>query len=112
MEKNECLLELDKIAELEDGWSYLGLGHKFGKSLIELCKKAIECMNVTPEIRPTIEDAIVFDYFGDKFNLELSISNDGFSGFVTDKRESCYSIFEFETLDDLIAFWNVAVSTY
>lgn len=111
MDKNKCMAELDKIASLEDGWSEMGFGHKFNKSLIELCKTVIERMNVSPEIRPTIEDAIVFDYDGENIGVEVSVSDNGFTGFVSDKTpQDVFSVFEFDTLDDLVSFWNIIVT--
>lgn len=108
MDKNECFDKLDEIAEYKDGWSYYGNGHAFSGLLIERCRRMAEQMNVTPEVMPTVEDEICFQYDTDDVGIELVTSNEEITGFVSDNSDNT-SLFVFDTEEDAVNFWNVVV---
>lgn len=110
MNKNECFEKLDEIAEYKDGWGYEGCGHSFSKLLIERCKRMLEQMSVLPEIMPTTEDEICFQFDTGNVGIEIVVSNEEISGFVSDNLDNT-SFFVFETEAAAVNFWNIIVGS-
>ena len=119
MNKNECFeetclsksdgfAELSKIAEYKDGWDKWGTCKAFSRFLIERCERILESLLVAPDIRPTIEYAIAFDFDCADVGVELSISDDKITGFVADPQDNT-SVFSFNTELDAVNFWNTIV---
>lgn len=108
MNKNDCFEKLDEIAEYKDGWSNYGNGYAFSKLLIERCRRMAEQMNIVPEIMPTVEDEICFQYDTEDIGIEIAVSNEEISGFVSDNSDNT-SLFVFETETDAVNFWNIIV---
>lgn len=108
MNKKECFEKLDEISEYENGWSNYGNGCAFSPLLIERCRRMLEQMNAVPEIMPTIEDEICFQYDTEDIGIEIAVSNQEISGFVSDNSDNT-SFFVFETESDAVNFWNIIV---
>ena len=90
-ELSKNLLKLDEIASLKKNWN----GNKskpMSRKLVKKAKSLIINLEIQPQIFPTANDSIQFEYDGEKNSyLELQITKDNkFSYFKVDKmgRES------------------------
>lgn len=110
MNKNECLEKLDEIAGYEDNWCELG-GHAFSKCLIERCRRMVGKMRVAPNIMPTVEDEICFQFDTEEIGVEIAVSRGEISCFVSDREEN-YSFFVFGDELDAVNFWNTVVGKF
>lgn len=108
MEKQECLMKLNEIAEYKYGWDKLHVGNAFSPLLIDRCKRMLDKMDFAPDIRPTIEDAVVFDFDCKNTSVEISISDSKIIGFVSDMMDNP-SEFQFDSETDAVNFWNTIV---
>lgn len=110
MNKNKCLEKLDEISAYEDNWSELG-GHAFSKNLIDRCRRMVSKMNVPPNIMPTVEDEICFQFDNENIGVEIAVSRGEISCFVSDSAEN-FSYFVFDDQESAVNFWNVFVGTF
>ncbi len=108
MINRECYEKLDEIAGYKNGWGYYGKGHSFSGRLIERCRNMVGKMIPVPEIMPTIEEEICFQFDTDEFGIELAISNEEITGFVSDSADNT-SFFVFGSDDEAVNFWNIIV---
>ncbi len=111
MNKFNCFKKLSEIAELKNGWGYMGCGKKFSKFLIKRCERMLKQINTMPYIRAAFDKKICFDFDNDNISLEIAISNNKISGFLTDTRKMC-SEFLFETETDAVNFWNTVTGIF
>lgn len=69
------LEKLNRIAGLEDGWD-LYKATSFSNSLIEFCRNLLFKLNRQPEIFPTANDSIQFEFKNKDDYLEIEIFDD------------------------------------
>lgn len=110
MNKNECFEKLIEISNYKDGWDKLGVAKSFSSAVIDRCRRILASMNIIPEVRATIEDSVVFDFWSKKVNAEISVSGDEITGFVADIKDNP-SEFVFYTEEDAVNFWNTVVGS-
>lgn len=108
MNLNECYDKLDEFAKLNDGWGNFRDGKAFSGLLIERCRRLLEKMNIVPDIRPTVENCICFGYDSDDVGVEISVYDNKIEGFISDADDD-YSVFVFDTEEDVVNFWNTFI---
>ncbi len=93
------------------------LGGKVSDTLIKICVDMANDMTVVPRVRPIVDDeiygtGIAFDYDeeGGGLSIELTVTDDGFYGYIN-YNEDEISSFDFDTETDAVNFWNVIVGT-
>ena len=69
------LEKLNRIASLEDGWN-LYKATSFSNSLIEFCRNLLFKLNRQPEIFPTANNSIQFEFKNKDDYLEIEIYDD------------------------------------
>lgn len=69
------LEKLNRIASLEDGWD-LYKATSFSNSLIEFCRNLLFKLNRQPEIFPTANNSIQFEFKNKDDYLEIEIYDD------------------------------------
>lgn len=73
MDRENNLLRLDQISELEDDWNGYGAKH-FSPELIKKCKDIINALNFQPKVFPTGRQSLQFQYeLEDRSYLEFEI---------------------------------------
>ena len=69
------LEKLNRIADLEEGWD-LYKATSFSNSLIEFCRNMLLKLNRQPEIFPTANNSIQFEFENNDDYLEIEIFDD------------------------------------
>lgn len=104
MTKSEIADEILKIGKT------VGAGYRVTAACIEMADK----MAVLPSVRPIVDDeqfgaGIAFDYDGENgVSVEIFVSHEEIGGYMSYFDDEV-SNFVFESKDDAVNFWNVAV---
>ncbi|MBD5080363.1 MAG: hypothetical protein HDT44_01205 [Ruminococcaceae bacterium] len=112
MDKMQCNDKLDELLDYEYGWGSFNDGKTFSKMLIERCKRLLSQFDVIPEIRPTIDGEVAFDYDCEVVGIEIVVTDDKISGFTTNKFVDNPSLFIFVSEEDAVNFWNTFVGVF
>lgn len=75
MKSMDNLKKLNKIAGLKDDWNLHGAS-SFSESLIEVCRNMLLILNRQPDIFPTANDSIQFEFVNNDDYLEVEIFDD------------------------------------
>lgn len=75
MKSIDNLIKLNKIAGLKDNWNLHGAS-SFSELLVELCRNMLLKLNRQPDIFPTANDSIQFDFKNNDDYLEIEIFDD------------------------------------
>ena len=75
MKSMDNLKKLNKIAGLKDDWNLHGAS-SFSESLIEFCRNMLLKLNRQPDIFPTANDSIQFEFENNGDYLEIEIYDD------------------------------------
>lgn len=75
MKSMDNLKKLNRIADLKDDWNLYGAS-SFSESLIEFCRNMLLKLNRQPDIFPTANNSIQFEFKNKDDYLEIEIFDD------------------------------------
>lgn len=111
MTKQEALDKLKEISEYKENWNGYG-AEPFGQDLIDMCRKMINRMLVTPFVYPAANNSIQFEYQGvDETYIEIEVFDDKCCLFVNAGKICAHfefrAMFRTSAMFQTIDWWNV-----